>query len=419
MLLELKTIAFNHDPLSAATSAMNIRRNKDFEVQVPEYDAAIPRTPAESCAAYARDQTKGQNVIVRVSFQISAPANVSYEVRALGGGVLGALESQPVTFGGGTTAQTLDFPLTHRNFSQIQRQDVTWQWQFRPTANAPWQNMVSTTHRIYVVLKVPPSPWTQTYADKRNPWTDLLDTCCAAAAGSQAEETAAERIAKSVYLSYSLRYDIVSGAPRYGFWTSGSSFDLTNWIEYVLRGNAPATPKFCPGTAEEYKNFLIVNCYDCAASAALMAKVVGAESDYYFHGPFGYLNYVEPIGRGKCNNPFYGCMGNNPEVGPDAPRTGFGNHAYQKLAGTRNFDACMREWLPAWLRFLLWLLWLLVWLITLGTVDLKALRLRAGGWLIDLLQATYNQRTIDVSAPFESAAAGGAPTLQTLQFKIV
>lgn len=59
MALQLKTITFNHDPLSASTSALNIRRNKDFEVAVPEYDAAIPRTPAESCAAYAKLETTG------------------------------------------------------------------------------------------------------------------------------------------------------------------------------------------------------------------------------------------------------------------------------------------------------------------------------------------------------------------------
>ena len=61
MALALKTITFNHDPFSASNSALNIRRNKDFDVPVPEYDAAIPRSLERraraaqvSCAAASR-----------------------------------------------------------------------------------------------------------------------------------------------------------------------------------------------------------------------------------------------------------------------------------------------------------------------------------------------------------------------------
>ena len=419
MALQLKTITFNHDPLSASTSALNIRRNKDFEVAVPEYDAAIPRTPAESCAAYAKLETTGQNVIIRVGLQIPSAANITYEVKASGGGVLGHLDTVQVAFSGGITDRTVDIPLSHRSFKQVDLMDIVWHWRYRRKGTRRWHFLAQTSHRIYVVLAVPPAPWTQLFADKRNPWTDLLDECCVIAAGSEDAPSAAEKTTKDIHLNHSLRYDIVQGADRYGFFTSGSSFDLTNWIDYVLRGNAPATPVFCGGSAEQYKDFWIVNCYDCAASNALMSKVVGAGLDYYFHQPFGYLNYVLPIGRGKCNNPFYGCIGNNPAVGPDDPRTGFGNHAYPKLNGSNNYDACMRVWVPAWLSFLLFLLWLIVLIITLGFVNLKGLLNASGGWLIDITQSDYVSKTIDVSQPFEAAAAGGIPILQTLQFRVV
>jgi len=419
MALTLKTITFNHDLFSASTSAMNIRRNKDFEVLVPEYDAAIPRTAAESCAAYAIQETTAQQVFVRVELASTGGGNPHFEVRAQGGGRLGALDPQGVDFTGGATTKTIDFPLSHRDFTSIVQQDVTWQWQFRQQGNPNWQPLVDTSHRIYVLLKVPSAPWTQTLADKRNPWTDLLDVCCPTAAGKQTASQAAESITKKVHQGYSLRYDIVSGAPRYGFVLTGNSFQLTKWIDYVLKGNAPASPIFCNGTAEQYKDYWIVNCYDCAASSALMARILGADSDYYFHAPFGYLNYVEPIGRGKCNNPFYGCLGNNPAVGPDDPRTSFGNHAYQKLSGSRNYDACMREWLSPLAKLLLILIWLIILVLTLGTVNLTALLNRAGGWLVDLSQADYNNRVIDTSQPFEAtAAAGGTQTLQTLQFSV-
>jgi len=419
MSISLNTITFNHDTSSAATSSLNIRRNKDFEVPVPEYDAAIPRTPAESCAAYAKQETAAQNVFVRAVFTATGGGNPHFEVQALGGGLLGALDPQPIDFTGGANTKTVDFPLTHRNFNAIARQDVTWHWQFREQGNPNWQPLVSTSHRIYIVLKMPPAPWTQALANKRNPWTDLLDFCCAIASGKQNAPDAAESITKNVHEAYPLRYDIESGNARYGFAHTGSSFQLTNWINYVLKGNAPAAPIFCNGTAEQYKDSWIVNCYDCAASAALMAKLVGADSDYYFHRPFGYLNYVEPIGRGKCNNPFYQCQGGSPAVGPDDQRSAFGNHAYQKLNGTKNYDACMREWLSPLAKWLLILLWLIILIITFGTVNAKNLLLRAGGWLIDLTQVEYNTRTIDTSQAFEAAAAsGGTQTLQVLNFSV-
>jgi hypothetical protein len=417
MPLTLNTITFNHDVLSAGTSSMNIRRNKDFEVPVPEYDAAIPRTSAESCAAYTIQETSGQNVFVRVTFTLSPAIGGTYHVRASGGGLLGALDQQTVTFAPGMGTQTVDFPLADRNFSRITQQDITWQWEYRH--GKTWHTLASTQHHIYVVLKVPPAPWTQTPGDKRNPWTDLLDVCCATAAGTRTQEDAATSIIKKVHLGYSLRYDIVNGAPRYGFSSSGSSFDLTDWIDYVLKGNAPANPIFCGSTGQQYKNFLIVNCYDCAASSALMAKVLGVDSDYFFHQPFGYLNYVLPIGRGKCNNPFPGCTGNNPAVGPDDPRTSFNNHAYTKLGGSRNYDACMRQWVSPLTALLLLLLWLIIFIITFGLLNLTSLLNRAGGWLIDLSQSDYDTIVVDASQPFEAAANSGSPALQTLQFRVV
>jgi hypothetical protein len=106
-------------------------------------------------------------------------------------------------------------------------------------------------------------------------------------------------------------------------------------------------------------------------------------------------------------------------VGPDDPRSTFANHAYQKLNGTKNYDACMREWLSPLAKWLLILLWLIILIITFGTVNAKNLRLRAGGWLIDLSQADYNTRTIDTSQEFEAAAAsGGTQQLETLNFSV-
>ena len=314
-------------------------------------------------------------------------------------------------------AVSADFPLAHRDFSRITQQDITWQWQFR-LGLGPWQNLATTQHRIYIVLKTPPAPWNQTIGDKHNPWTDLLDHSCPTAAGTSNQSDAAKKIIQKVNSAYSLRYDIQSGAPRYGFSTSGSTFDLTDWIAFVLNGGAPATPLFCGGTGEQYPNFLIVNCYDCAASSALMCEILGCDSAYYFHQPFGYLNYVLPIGRGKANNPFPGCAGGG-LVGPDDHRTSFGNHAYTKLSAARNYDSCMRAWVSPSERLWLIILWFIILIITFGLVNLQSLLDRADGWLVDLTQSDYNSIVVDVSQPFEAAGNGGSPALQNLQFRVV
>jgi hypothetical protein len=423
MPVTLRTITFNHDLASSTTSALNIRRNKDFETALPEYDSTIPRTAAQQCAAYAIARTRGQAAFVRCTFEVAGGGGHHFEVRATGGGVLGELDPVAVTFGAGATASA-DFPLAHRDFRAIGRHDVTWQWWVRRRGASSWSQLVATSHRIYLLLDEPGAPWTQTFGDKRNPWTDLLDHTCAIAGGQKSEMGAAIALTKAIYSNYSLRYDIERGAPRYGFGQTTGSFRLTNWIGYVLNAMPPATPTFCPGSAEAYNDNWIINCYDAAASLALMGKSVGTPLDYYFHGPFGYLQMVVPIGRGRCNNPFYGCWSNDPVRGvDDTGRTRFGNHAYTKLGGQNNYDACMKRWL-SWIEQLIltivyFLVWLLILILTLGSVNRFDLFERARGWLVNLAQSEYNAATIDVSTPAEAAAAaGGAPVLCTLNFSI-
>jgi len=420
--LVLRTIEFNHNPDSAATSAMNIRRNKDFEVPVPEYDSAMPRPPAESCAAYSIADTDRHNVVIRVTFAIPAQASaITLQVRALGGGIMGALAPRNVVFPAGQTTATVEFALSNRAFRAIGVHDISWRWQLKGADPVLpiWAPLVTTAHRIYLVLAVPDAPWTQAFADKRNPWTDLLDESCVRAADARTPVVAAKKLVQAINSAYALKYDIISVNLRYGFIGFASSFALSKWIDYVIRGNAPADPKFCPGSPEQYANLRIVNCNDCAASLALMAKVVGIRLEYFFHQPFGYLDFVVPIGRGKCNNPFYGCAGAVIAVAhPDFDRTRFANHTYTKLPSGHVFDACLQEWVDPLMRVLLMLVWFLILIITFGVVNLEGLLDRANGWLVDISQAEYEARVIDTSEPFESEAATGMPVLQPLAFQV-
>src|SRR5262249_34832985 len=153
---------------------------------LPEYNSAIARTPREQCAAYAIASTRSQPVFVRCTFTLTPAGPGDFEVRATGGGVLGALDARTVSFSG-TGSVTVDFPLAHRSFSSVGRHDVTWHWRFRRKGSGHWHALVATSHRIYLILDVPGAPWTQTYGDKRNPWTDLLDHACVIASGRDTE----------------------------------------------------------------------------------------------------------------------------------------------------------------------------------------------------------------------------------------
>ncbi len=93
----------------------------------------------------------------------------------------------------------------------------------------------------------------------------------------------------------------------------------------------------------------IENCYDMASVAQyllyLMADYKKANLKWAYMKPFGYLKETNLIGRGQCNNPFYG---NTPRwsgskvVGQtDNKRSGFKNHAFVKIVDTnRIVDAC-------------------------------------------------------------------------------
>ena len=147
-----KTLTFNHDLNAATTSALNIRKNKDFETALPEYDSAIPRSTQQQCAAYAVAPTRNQTVFVRCVFEL--PGGNGFEVKATGGGVLGDLDPTAVGPSGAGTV-TVDFPLAHRNFTAIGRHDVIWQWWMRPQGTQNWQAL-----RKYLAPHLPGPHWT-------------------------------------------------------------------------------------------------------------------------------------------------------------------------------------------------------------------------------------------------------------------
>jgi hypothetical protein len=91
------------------------------------------------------------------------------------------------------------------------------------------------------------------------------------------------------------------------------------------------------------KTGTIVNCYDQAAAVFALGRILGIDVKYVYMDKFGYINTINLVGVGSCNNPFYGSSSSPhdiPVVGSnDTGRTGFGNHAFAML-GNDVYDAC-------------------------------------------------------------------------------
>ena len=180
MSLTLDSITFNHDPLSSSRSALNIRRNKDFEVMLPEWPLPPGACRPNGLRRTRSSDTYKQNVIVKAA--VSASVAGDYEIRATGGGVLGEIETTAVSIAGGATV-IVDVLLSRRRFSNVGRHDVQWQWSYRAVGAGNWTNLATTEHRIYITLAAPKAPWTQTAASPYLPWADLLDYVCVTAGG--------------------------------------------------------------------------------------------------------------------------------------------------------------------------------------------------------------------------------------------
>ena len=386
MSLELCEIYFDHDRLpdsrrpvgsSPLTSSLHIRRSQDFEVDWPEYKKSNLNEISESKVAYSITGTAGQAVFILVEFANHSSANTTYEVRADGGGVLGPLNPTPITFSAEATSVKICFPLSGRAFEEIGKFIVTWNWYYREPGSSDWQDLATTVHQVFLTFAAPEQPWSSAAYNQHNPWTDLLEICCEIAQGAQDDITAVAQITRAINSRYNIRYDIIAGAPRYVYTIDNknqpvSMFDIVSWMDFVLNGKAPSELLFLPGTQEEHKHYLIVGCQDTATALAIMSTIIGVKAELAYHTHFGYLQYVQPIGRGKCNSPYSYLnprQPTSPVKGEDEERTKFQFHYYVK-SGSRTFDSCMKEWTD---------------------------NPQKEGWLVNLSQPEYEERVIDRS----------------------
>lgn len=320
MSVVLLAVAFNHQADDTASGALNIRRNAEEPVTVPEWQRGVNFSSADSFAAYSIEHSIGRPVTIRAKFARILPHLTSVQVRAVQPplpwtllssttgwtqgllatqvNVLGELAPETVFFSDFGDSDYVSFTLRNTRLPScgVGVHRIRWHWQFRAGIGSPWREFAVTEHTIYTVLRKPTLPWLQQPANVANtqlPWTDALDFACRWAQGARTPEEAAATITRTVYSLGNgvLSYDCAVGAAAYSF----EVFLLSELIE-LFRG----------GLGRGH----YINCSDCATLVATFANVVGADlwqsrMGGPFTSPFGYfpVNRLRTIGAAAWSLP--------------------------------------------------------------------------------------------------------------------
>ena len=316
--LKLVAISFNHDKNSLTADAMNVRRNFATAITAPEWTTGTTLA-TDSPAAYAIKETQGNKITIKAKFTIF-PKKAKAEIKADGGGVLGSIDPQLVTFLNGVSVpEFVSFDLSHQTIGAdgIKLEDITWDWKFRCCGGAKWEPLQTTHHRIYIVLEEPTLAWKQQpFPDTQNPWTEALDYACAWAAGTKNRDDAAAAITQQINANLGLAYDMAAGASHY---TSNflAIFELTQFLAYLKNGTGLGP---------------IVNCTDCATITTTFSNLVGCDLHASKMGSGFALTPIKGIGQPGFGCPNWGCSFSFHEV------------AWKGANGNPDpiFDACLR-----------------------------------------------------------------------------
>ncbi|HZV74495.1 MAG TPA: LamG-like jellyroll fold domain-containing protein [Conexibacter sp.] len=288
--VDVAAIKFNWDPSGTATDALAIRRNYGKHVPVAEWTKGETR-PEQSPAAYAIAATTGKTLTIQAKLVISDPTVAQAQLRAEGGGVLGAIDPVTVRFKNGTSdPDFVTLPLNHQTLAAggVGRSDIAWTW-FYDTGGG-WKQLAVTQHRIYALLAVPTGPWRQSTtpdSDTQVPWTDVLDLACVWAQGTRTGAAAAAAVTQQVNGRLGLSYEKRDGAGVYTTMTlAGETFLCTEFLAYL----AGRTGKGA-----------VVNCTDCASIVTTFANALGCNvcASLMFSSTGGAFTLNEMIGIGS------------------------------------------------------------------------------------------------------------------------
>ncbi|HEV7397338.1 MAG TPA: hypothetical protein VGN86_12575 [Pyrinomonadaceae bacterium] len=294
----IEAIKFNHDPNSATTDALTIRKNEDTEITVPEWQYVNEREqPETSAAAYACSQGKALTILVRL--KRLNPKVKSVEVRCQSDGVLGNFGKDTVVFQFDPKGDVSDFKIFHLDGARmadygVGKWEIVFEWTLIATFDTQAQKEFTqtTTHVVYTLLEPPKPPWGPDPKDPKYdyelPWTDVLERACSWAAGAKDRITAATKITTELYnlgkkdnlrkLTFEQNEDFahlaVNGTDR---------FNLTKLLELLKTPNG----------------LMKVNCTDCAILVSTFANILGCDLYQSQMGTNFTTNLIREIGVSK------------------------------------------------------------------------------------------------------------------------
>lgn len=286
-LSEVSGIAFNFNTDTHTNDALNLRRNFASTLPSPFWRRGVSVPASDSCALYAIQPTQGNPLAIRVYLRANG-LSVAF-VRAVGGGRLGNVKEQLVSFDASGASGWQTFQLENPTFHAhgVCATTIAWAWQWRRLPTDPWRTLLTTRHRLYVILDLPTLPWVQTTGSSSLPWTDALEIACAWAHGASTRDAAATLVTTRYNNSGRVSYDTVSGATFYGF----VDYQLTQMINRLNGG---------VGLGEK------VNCTDSANTVSTFANLLGCDLWQSRMSSFFQLNPMIAIGYSTWAIPFSG-----------------------------------------------------------------------------------------------------------------
>ncbi|MGB3477757.1 MAG: S8 family peptidase [bacterium] len=338
--LYAKFVAFNYDENSTNKDAINIRKDPDNVVEIPEWkmgEDLISDPERNDPAAYVMSN---DSIRVMASFILRPGGIESVDLKAEIANPensLGNLEWKNVEFLGivskGVTINNIpgfvDFTTEKGTGNSVNREEITWKWKVKNLQEVTGQNPLSLNTvkpcTIYTILAEPKPPWE--IAGPYQVWSKALQYACDWARDVTSLEDAGIRITSTVYGDIGFVYDIWQGESHFG---GLDNFKLSQFIEEHLTIFTP----------------FIANCYDAAHIVCTFNSALGSASKFMFIDVISQLqNCIDPAGVAilPTNNPFGEDTTGEPEphIHHDGRHGQFFNHAYAEITGTV-FDATLR-----------------------------------------------------------------------------
>ena len=293
--LELSCVKFNHDTAGTAVDGINLRRSRDasFDISNGEWNAA---QGAVAPVCYKTNQP----VTVKARFRTSSPLLRTAQIRATnvvdgtGGGCFRPFGARTVAFGGGET-QDVEFAMdgtTPSAISLFERETLAWvASRINGETKAAAQPVTNSgPHRVYVILGDPVSPWSNAPGNAQNAWTNALEFIVPVVEGLSNARGVLTVTTQHLFSGMGFEYNLATGGPCYSGLDDGlfanPYFMLTDYMQ---------------------KKSLLVNCVDQSGGIVTIGRLLGVPGITALSAiPFGYINPVNLIGIGMCNNPIYG-----------------------------------------------------------------------------------------------------------------